>query len=244
LSKSFFYVDYSFSAVTFLLIYTHFHLVCAAGLFLHYQADISCRLEPNPEYSKYYAGGGEILDYIRRTVSKYKLDRDLKLEHEVVGTTWSEDKSKWSVEIKHGSETFTDECDVLVSARGFLSKWKWPSIEGLQSFKGQMMHSADWQDEYSLDGKTVALVGNGSSAIQILPQLVPIVKHVTNFARASTWITERHTATGYDDANHVYTEEERDRFRKDREYLQEYRRTIQRRYNMAFRRVCLLFDMS
>lgn len=52
-----------------------------------------------------------------------------------------------------------------------ISTWKWPNVEGLSDFKGKLMHSADWDDKYDFAGKKVAVVGIGSSAIQIVPQL-------------------------------------------------------------------------
>lgn len=51
------------------------------------------------------------------------------------------------------------------------SNWKWPAIEGLHSFQGKLCHSAKWDDSYDFTGKRVAVIGIGSSGIQIVPQL-------------------------------------------------------------------------
>jgi cation diffusion facilitator CzcD-associated flavoprotein CzcO len=174
-------------------------------------------------------------------VKKHNLDRDLKLEHELVGATWNEKESKWKLEIQNHDRRFGDECDILVSARGFLNKWRWPSIEGLHLFQGKLLHSANWDHSYDFSGKKVALIGNGSSAIQILPKLAPEVKQITNYFRNPTWITSpthKNTAIGGKD-NHIYTEEEREKFRSDPKYLHEYRKMIQSSGNMAFARVHL-----
>lgn len=53
------------------------------------------------------------------------------------------------------------------------SKWKWPNIPGRESFKGPMLHSANWDDSVSLQGKRVGVIGGGSSAVQIVPNLQP-----------------------------------------------------------------------
>jgi cation diffusion facilitator CzcD-associated flavoprotein CzcO len=51
------------------------------------------------------------------------------------------------------------------------SKWKWPEIRGLDTYKGHKVHSARWDDSFDFTGKKVAVIGNGSSAIQIVPVL-------------------------------------------------------------------------
>ena len=217
--------------MTFQHIYMPFHLVsntvCA---FIHLHP------EPNPHYSRYYASGAEILDYFQKTVAKYNLDRDLKLEHELVSAEWIEETSKWAIQVKNANGIFADECDVLISARGFLSKWCYPDIEGLHSFKGELMHSANWNHRYDFRGKRIALIGNGSSAIQVLPELAPLGTHVTNYVRSKTWITGPHGGNFlHGETNHVYTEAEKKKF-QDKAYLHEYRKEIQRTNNRAFAR--------
>jgi cation diffusion facilitator CzcD-associated flavoprotein CzcO len=53
------------------------------------------------------------------------------------------------------------------------SSWKLPDIPGLQKFKGDLFHTANWKENYSYEGKRVAVIGSGSSAIQVVPQLQP-----------------------------------------------------------------------
>jgi cation diffusion facilitator CzcD-associated flavoprotein CzcO len=54
-----------------------------------------------------------------------------------------------------------------------ISSWKWPDIPGLETFKGHMAHSARWDESYSFNDKAVAVIGSGSSAIQIVPKIQP-----------------------------------------------------------------------
>lgn len=53
------------------------------------------------------------------------------------------------------------------------SSFKWPNIPGIDTFKGKLMHSARWDAKYDLKGKTVAVIGGGSSAVQIVPNIQP-----------------------------------------------------------------------
>jgi cation diffusion facilitator CzcD-associated flavoprotein CzcO len=69
-----------------------------------------------------------------------------------------------------------------------LNEWKWPDIPGLHAFKGKLSHSASYDRSYDITGKRVALIGGGSSSIQILPKIQPHVKHATLFMKSRTWI--------------------------------------------------------
>lgn len=69
------------------------------------------------------------------------------------------------------------------------SNWKWPNIPGLHSFKGELLHSAAWNKNTNWKGKTVAVLGCGSSGVQIVPTIQPDVKQLVTFIRTPTWIT-------------------------------------------------------
>lgn len=134
-------------------------------------------------------------------------------------------------------ETITDTCDILVSATGFLSHWRWPSIPGLHDFQGHLAHSAGWdsQGDYDYADKKIGIVGNGSSAIQILPRLAPGAEHLTNFIRHPTWITAGLGSAAIDGAaNYTYTDAEKRAFREDPETLKNYRKRLQHATNVGF----------
>lgn len=66
----------------------------------------------------------------------------------------------------------------LINAGGILNKWQWPKIEGIKDFKGPLLHSARWDDTVDLKDKTVAIIGSGSSSIQIVPKIQALVKRL------------------------------------------------------------------
>jgi hypothetical protein len=71
------------------------------------------------------------------------------------------------------------------------SQWKWPDIPGLHDFQGHMVHSAAWDHSYDYAHKKIGIIGNGSSAIQILPQMAKLPgTQVVSFQRGATWITQ------------------------------------------------------
>jgi cation diffusion facilitator CzcD-associated flavoprotein CzcO len=116
-----------------------------------------------------------------------------------------------------------------VNASGILNNWKWPSIPGLQSFKGQLLHSAHYDESADLTGKRVGLIGNGSSGIQILPAIYPKVKAVTTFLRSPTWVAP---IQGLD--QHVYTQQELDDFANRPGYLLNHRKSIETVVNSIY----------
>ena len=69
-------------------------------------------------------------------------------------------------------------------AAGFLSAWRWPQIPGIHDFKGHKVHSASWDHSFDYSGKKIAIIGNGSSGIQILPEIAKLDgTEVTSFQR-------------------------------------------------------------
>ena len=64
---------------------------------------------------------------------------------------------------------------------------KLPDIDGVDSFAGLTMHTARWDHDQDLTGKRVAIIGTGASAVQVIPEIAPIVEHLTVFQRTPIW---------------------------------------------------------
>ncbi|CAN8097720.1 unnamed protein product [Discula destructiva] len=195
--------------------------------------------EPNPDWSTYYATGPEIHTYIKRTAEKYSLARDVKLHHRVEHAAFAEASGRWHLRVRNTQTNaiLDDTCDILVQATGFLSHWRWPSIPGLRDFAGHLAHSADWaaHGDFDYAGKRIGILGNGSSAIQILPQLAPGAARLTNFIRNPTYITPGLGSTVIGGAeNYAYSPAEQRRFRVYPDDLRAYRKRIQHETNVGF----------
>ena len=74
---------------------------------------------------------------------------------------------------------------MLVSAAGALSDARLPDIDGIDSFQGEIFHSAQWHHDYDLTGKRVAVIGTGASAIQIVPEIADRVEHLDVYQRTA-----------------------------------------------------------
>ncbi|CAG8321036.1 unnamed protein product [Penicillium nalgiovense] len=141
--------------------------------------------------NRYLGCAYEIHQYWKHVADKYGCMEYTKLRQQIFEAVWDEEQSKWNLRIQDlaSSTTYIDRCDVVVQATGALNNWKWPNIPGLQEFKGTLMHSASWNQSYDYKGKRVAVVGNGSSGIQIVPALLPEVPHIDYYTRGRTWIS-------------------------------------------------------
>ncbi|KAK9245704.1 hypothetical protein V1506DRAFT_537282 [Lipomyces tetrasporus] len=188
--------------------------------------------DSNPNWSQFYASGREIHQYWKNIVQKYGVDKYIQLNSKIVEARFDEVDALWQVKIQSvdTGEVFSDSGNILYLCVGTLNEWKWPDIKGLHDFKGRLLHSANWDDNWDPTSKSVAVIGSGSSAVQIVPSLQPKVKQLDNYVRSQTWISppfagsevQKHQA----DENFTFTEEEIQRFREDPEYLLEYRKAI------------------
>jgi cation diffusion facilitator CzcD-associated flavoprotein CzcO len=148
----------------------------------------SYSFELKPDWSCKFAKQDEILDYLDHCVRKYDLSSHLVLGTEIAEARFDEAEGLWHIHTADGAEAIVD---VMVSATGQLNRPAFPAIEGLDSFGGMSFHSARWNHDYDLDGKTVAVVGSGASAIQFVPEIAPRVKKLILFQRSANWIVAK-----------------------------------------------------
>ncbi len=139
---------------------------------------------PNPEWSTTYAAQAEIWEYLRNCAARFGVIERCRFGHEVLGASWDEDSARWRVSTTNGEFA----TDTLIGAYGPLSSPKLPDIEGLDRFGGRLVHSAHWSENDLLDGKRVAVIGTGASAVQIVPQIQPKVAQLTVFQRTPPWV--------------------------------------------------------
>ena len=142
---------------------------------------------PNSDWSRSYSRQPEILDYLRRTAARSgTLDRH-RFDTELLSARWEADGRRWIVETSTGTFTAT----VLVTAFGALCEPKLPAIDGIERFAGEIFHSARWNPDSELTGKRVAVIGTGASAIQLIPEIAPLVSHLDVYQRTAPWVMPR-----------------------------------------------------
>ena len=137
----------------------------------------SFSFDQNPSWTREYPGQEEILSYLQGVAHKYELYRYIRFNTSVTEARWDEGKGKWGVqvEVSGGKERefvgeeggYRIESDYLVSAVGQLNVPRLPDIEGLEGYKGKVMHSARWDWTYGLEGKRAAIIGELISPFEV-----------------------------------------------------------------------------
>lgn len=148
----------------------------------------SYSFEPNPNWSRMFAPQQEIWDYLRHCGRKYGVTEHMRFNAEVASAAFDTDHHYWRVMLKSG-ETVTAK--IVVSGIGALSIPAYPKLPGIENFKGTAFHSARWRNDYDFDGKRVAVIGTGASAIQFVPAIAPRVKHLDLYQRTPPWVISK-----------------------------------------------------
>src|SRR5919106_3080738 len=137
---------------------------------------------PNPEWSQTYSTQPEIWDYLRRVADDFGVRAHVQLDTAVESAEWSD--GRWELETSQG----TVRARVLVAGMGPLTEPKIPDIPGLEDFEGPVFHSARWDHDAELEGRRVASIGTGASAIQYVPEIQPKVARLHVFQRTPPWV--------------------------------------------------------
>jgi len=145
----------------------------------------SFSFEPKHDWSRKFGLQQEILGYIKSCVDKYGLAEHIRFNQEVLSASFNESTNQWRVETSGGDAYIAD---IVITATGQLNQPAWPNIPGLDSFEGKLFHSARWDHDYPLEGRNVAVIGTGASAIQFVPEIVPKVKSLSLFQRSAAWV--------------------------------------------------------
>ena len=141
------------------------------------------------DWSRLCSPQAEIHAYLHDVARAHHVDGLVQTNTTVTACTWDAARCRWSVETAQGA---VHEVDALILATGQLDQPSRPRIEGADSFAGHSFHSAEWDHDYPLAGKRVAVVGTGASAVQLVPEIAPAVKQLSVFQRTGNWFLPRH----------------------------------------------------
>lgn len=149
--------------------------------------------------SKKFADGWEIQSYIRQIAEKFEFADKGVFHTQITSLVWDEAISRWQVKTNRGDAI---KARFVVMANGVLNMPKLPSLEGIDTFKGKLFHTARWDYDYTggswddptldkLGDKTVAIVGTGATAIQAVPVLAEYSKHLYHIQRTPATVDAR-----------------------------------------------------
>ncbi len=141
----------------------------------------------NPDWSSAFSPQAEIQAYIKKVADESGVLDRFAFNTELEAAAWDDKAQAWRVRTSRGEIT----ANFLISASGGLVEPKLPDIDGIDSFQGEVFHTARWNHDVDLTGKRVAIIGTGASAIQVVPEIQKIASHLDVYQRTAPWIVPR-----------------------------------------------------
>jgi cyclohexanone monooxygenase len=127
----------------------------------------------------------ELQAYFQEVARKHDLYQHIQFNTELKAAAWDDEHNLWNVHVSTG-ETFAVR--YLVTALGILHKKYIPDVPGLDSFQGQVTHSATWTPELEYEGKRIAVIGSGASGVQLVGALGEKAQTLTHFIRHAQYV--------------------------------------------------------
>lgn len=143
--------------------------------------------EQSTSWSRTYAPGNELQSYAAHCVDKYGLRPKIRFGTKVLSADFDDSQGFWRIRLEGAATAETVTARFLVNASGVLTVPNSPDIPGVDSFAGATVHTARWDHDQVLAGKRVAVIGTGASAVQVIPEIAPIVERLTVFQRTPIW---------------------------------------------------------
>lgn len=140
------------------------------------------------DWSRLCSPQAEIHAYLHDVARTMSVEQLIHTNVTVTACSWDEEQCHWHIDTAGGDSY---RADALVIATGQLHQPSTPAIDGADTFAGHSFHSAAWDHDYELAGKRVGVVGTGASAVQFVPEIAPVVEHLTVFQRSANWFLPR-----------------------------------------------------
>lgn len=138
-------------------------------------------------WTHYFSLRDELFDYVEHVANKFNLAPRTHFGTMVETVRFDEARQIWQVTVDGPDGKVVHEANMVISAVGALDVPKIPAIPGAETFPGQSFHTARWPDDADIAGKRVAVIGNGASAMQVVPAIVDETESLVIFARSKQW---------------------------------------------------------
>lgn len=141
------------------------------------------------DWPAYFSLRDTLHDYFESAATDLGVRPRVRLRTEVLAARWDEAAQAWEVDVRGADGALrTLRADVLISAVGAFARPVWPDIPGLDDFAGERAHTGDWPGDLDVTGKRVAVIGNGASAMQVVPAIARDAAEVHVYQRSPQWI--------------------------------------------------------
>ena len=147
--------------------------------------------EQRADWSRLFAPGSELLDYAENVVDRRGLRRRMRFGTTVEELRFDEALDLWRLRTTTDGREREFTARYVISAIGALERPVLPEIEGIDKFRGSILHTARWDDSVDLAGKRVACIGTGASALQMIPEIAEKVAHLEVYQRTPIWVAPK-----------------------------------------------------
>ncbi len=137
------------------------------------------------------ADGHLILDYVKKTATKYGIDEHIRYNQRVTSADWSSAENRWTVRTQSDGEERTVTCSFLLVCTGYYNYEQAynPEFPGAEDFAGTIIHPQHWPQDIDYADKNVVVIGSGATSVTLVPALADSgAKHVTMLQRSPTYI--------------------------------------------------------
>lgn len=137
------------------------------------------------DWKEHFAGQPELFSYFKTVADRYDLRKDIAFDSRIATMTFDEGRNGWTI-VTEAGDTYTSH--IVIAATGVLSAPIYPRIPGMDTFRGETHHTALWpHDPVTFSGKKVAVIGTGSTGVQLITEIAKDVDHLTVFQRTANW---------------------------------------------------------
>lgn len=150
----------------------------------YYSYSFDADLEQEWEWTERYPAQPELLSYINHVADRFDLRKDIAFDTTLVSATFEESTDQWTITSLGPNGGQLTRAKFCIMATGCLSSARMPNIPGLDSFKGELLHTGMWpHEEVDFTGQRVGVIGTGSSGIQVIPEIAARAQHLRVFQR-------------------------------------------------------------
>ena len=142
-------------------------------------------------WKEYFGRGGDVRAYIDHVSRKYGVFKHTRFDCDLKQASFDEARNIWTLRVETPAGAETIEANIVISAAGLFANPRIPQFEGREDFQGQIVHPSAWPADLSLAGRRVAIIGNGSTGVQILASIAREAEQVHVFQRTPQWISPR-----------------------------------------------------
>ncbi|MBT5276052.1 flavin-containing monooxygenase [Ilumatobacter sp.] len=133
----------------------------------------------------------EIMTYLGEVIDENDLARHIRYQHAISAATWSSEDKLWTLEVTQTStgEQLRFTANFLWMCQGYYrhSEGYAPTWEGMENFRGPIVHPQTWPDDLDYAGKNVVVIGSGATAATLIPAMVDDCNHITMLQRSPTY---------------------------------------------------------